>query len=83
MDNKLFHAWFSQEQKNICYGIAIRNASLLPIQVPVRSSCIYLTDDGKEIEITEVNDTLFDHSKNFKDSKYLGKVVKFLRYVRD
>ena len=79
MDNKQFHAWFSQEQKNICYLIAIGNTSIVSEYIP--PSCIYLTDEGKEIEITEVCDTLFDHSKIFKDSKYLGKVVKFIRYI--
>ena len=77
MDNKLFHAWFSQEQKNICSITRAGDAILLQDQVT--SSCIYLTDDGKEVEITEVTYTFFDHSKIFKDSKYLGKVVKFLR----
>jgi hypothetical protein len=76
MDDKQFHAWFSQKQKQINSKMCFDTVSK---QDKNSHSCIYLTDDGKEVEITEVSRTFFDHSKNFKDSKYLGKVVKFLR----
>ena len=80
MDDKQYHAWFSQKQKNIKVSIRDINVSK---QGKTSLSCIYLTDDGKEIEVTELARTLFDHSKNFKDSKYLGKVVKFIRCIYD
>ena len=41
---------------------------------------IYLTVDGKEVEVTEVIKNIPNHhEKNFSDSQYLGMVTKWLR----
>lgn len=38
---------------------------------------IYLTEDGKETEVTYIKDD--DHPHRFQDSIYRGKIVKWLR----
>lgn len=44
---------------------------------------IYLHEDGHEVITTEVTSNLENshHSKNFKDSHYLGKVQKWIKCV--
>lgn len=45
---------------------------------------VYLNEDGKEVITTEVSENenrINDHSKNFSDSKYLGIVTKWMQAV--
>ena len=68
------YGWFSQKQKNINrFG---RTADEV-------ASYIYLNEDGKKVEVTEVCSEMKneEHKKAFPDSKYLGIVVKFVRQV--
>ena len=75
-DNKEMYAWFSAIQKsNVLNPIRLQHCKYHKLHTN-----IYLTECGKEIEVTEVsynNDS--DHSKRFHDSIYLGKVVKWVR----
>ena len=73
---KEMHAWFSMIQKsNILDPVRLQHCKYHKLHTN-----IYLTDHGKEVEVTEVlynNDS--DHHKRFQDSRYIGKVVKWLR----
>ena len=75
-DNKEMYAWFSAIQKsNVLNSVKVKDCKYHKLHTN-----IYLTECGKEIEVTEVsynNDS--DHSKRFQDSIYLGKVVKWVR----
>ena len=86
-ENALFNGWFSQKQKNSRsaegynpFGSKINLYG--KVAAPALSS-IYLSVDGKEVEVTcvsksnkpPVNTTYFD------DLEYKGKFVKFIRSV--
>tara|TARA_B100000965_G_scaffold372559_1_gene362327 strand:+ start:1118 stop:1363 length:246 start_codon:yes stop_codon:yes gene_type:complete len=75
-DNKEMHAWFSTIQKNnILDPIRLQHCQYNNLHTN-----IYLTENDKEVEVTEItysNDN--DHPKRFQDSKYMGKVVKWVR----
>ena len=71
-NNMIRHAWFSQKQKEILYSIK-RDKYVKP------HTHIYLTLDGKEVEVTEVSVTKREHEKYFSDSVYLGQVKKWVR----
>ena len=75
-DNKEMYAWFSTIQKsNILKPVTLQNCKHDKLHTN-----IYLTEDGKEIEVTEVTYRKdYDHPKRFQDSIYMGKVVKWLR----
>ena len=75
-ESKILHGWFSQEQKECIYRSKNKED-----RKP--NTNIYLTVDGIEVEITEVCYEMYDHKKNFPDSKYLGKVTKWLRVHYD
>ena len=71
MTDNIRHAYFSQKQKEL--NILKQNRE------KKYHTNIYLTTDGNEVEITEVSKNYINHKKNFPDSIYLGKVVKWLR----
>ena len=75
-EEKEMYAWFSAIQKsNVLNPVRLQHCKYHKLHTN-----IYLTERGKEIEVTEVsynNDS--DHSKRFQDSIYLGKVVKWVR----
>jgi hypothetical protein len=78
---EIFNAWFSHTQKQNAHMRADANKKR-PI------SNIYLTENGKEIEVTEVEIEVTEvstkmntHGERFSDSIYLGKVVKWVRSV--
>tara|TARA_B100000683_G_C12081665_1_gene387146 strand:- start:256 stop:492 length:237 start_codon:yes stop_codon:yes gene_type:complete len=75
MTTIMSHAYFSQEQKD--------RILRKPISSKINDrphTNIYLTVDGREVEVTEVIKTKpNDHQKNFSDSQYLGMVTKWLR----
>ena len=68
------YGWFSQKQKNI------NRFGKIADEV---ASYIYLNEDNKEVEVTEVSSKMIneEHKKAFPDSKYIGIVVKFVRQV--
>ena len=73
---QILNAWFSQQQKSHQGPQPYNNKDK---KYPI--SNIYLTEDGKEIEITEVNKKMTNHGERFVDSKYLGTVVKWVRSI--
>ncbi len=69
------HAYFSQQQKEMI----LRKPRYSTINNTPHTN-IYLTVDGKEVEVTEViKDIPNHHETNFSDSQYLGMVTKWLR----
>ncbi len=69
------HAYFSQKQKEM---ILRRPRSTTINNTPHTN--IYLTVNGKEVEVTEVIKNIPNHHEtNFSDSQYLGMVTKWLR----
>lgn len=69
------HAYFSQQQKEMI----LRKPRSSTIDNTPHTN-IYLTVDGKEVEVTEViKDIPNHHETNFSDSQYLGMVTKWLR----
>ena len=70
----MYHAWFSNKQKqNIINKRTFKKYNSKP------HTNIYMTTDGREIEITEVSENMTDHSSRFSDSQYLGMVTKWVR----
>ena len=67
-----YYAWFSQIQKDNLYKYQYNN-KFNP------HTNIYQTNDGREVEVTEICSFKDNHKERFKDSIYLGKVVKWLR----
>ena len=75
MATTIRHAYFSQKQKEMI----LRKPRSITIDKSPHTN-IYLTVDGREVEVTEVIKTKPNHhEKNFSDSKYLGMVTKWLR----
>jgi len=69
------HAYFSQKQKEM---VLRRPRTSTTDKMPHTN--IYLTVDGREVEVTEVIKTKPNHhEKNFSDSQYLGMVTKWVR----
>jgi hypothetical protein len=66
---KEMYAWFSQIQKDRLY----KYNQYTP------HTNIYKTNDGREVEVTEICSYKDNHKERFNDSIYLGKVVKWLR----
>ena len=64
-----YYAWFSQIQKDRLYKYNQYNPH----------TNIYQTNDGREVEVTEICSYKDNHKERFNDSIYLGKVVKWLR----
>ena len=75
MTTTMRHAYFSQQQKDFI----LRKPSSSAFDNTPHTN-IYLTVDGREVEVTEVIKTKPNHhQKNFSDSQYLGMVTKWLR----
>jgi len=73
------HAFFSKIQKNS----AIEHNRRTNKQDPYNTN-IYLTTDGREVEVTEVcKDADSYNKKGFPDFVYLGQVTKWVRVVKD
>ncbi len=73
--NTVFLAYFSQKQKD---NIFRRPRSNTTDKQPHTN--IYLTVDGREVEVTEVTKNQYNqHQQNFSDSQYLGMVTKWVR----
>jgi len=75
MTTTMRHAYFSQKQKEM----VLRRPRSSTIDKTPHTN-IYLTVDGREVEVTEVIKTKPNHhEKNFSDSQYLGMVTKWVR----
>ncbi|MEE8479177.1 MAG: hypothetical protein V3S42_04130 [Candidatus Neomarinimicrobiota bacterium] len=69
------HAYFSQQQKE-----TILRKPRYSTSNNTPHTNIYLTVDGREVEVTEVIQNKPNHHEtNFSDSQYLGMVTKWLR----
>ena len=67
------HAFFSQKQKE---SILTKKQ----MQLEIKHTNIYLTTDGREVEVTEVcKDPDSYNKKGFPDFVYLGQVTKWVR----
>ena len=67
------HAFFSQKQKE---SILTKKQ----LQLEIKHTNIYLTTDGREVEVTEVCKDPDSYNKNsFPDFVYLGQVTKWVR----
>ena len=72
-ESKIMHGWYSNKQKNV---------SVKGDEKRTKSN-IYLTDKGKEVEVTEVCKVKDNYNiKAFTDAIYMGKVVKWVRSVK-
>ena len=72
----MYHAYFSQKQKDL----VLRRPRSSSTKDKRPHTNIYLTVDGKEVEITEIIKNIPNHhEKNFSDSQYLGMVTKWVR----
>ena len=88
-ENALFNGWFSQKQKNSRsaegynpFGSKINLYG--KVAAPALSS-IYLSVYGKEIEVTCVSKLNKPpvNTTYFNDLEYRGKLVKFIRSVKE
>ena len=71
------HAFFSQKQKE---SILTKKQ----LQLEIKHTNIYLTTDGREVEVTEVcKDPDSYNKKGFPDFVYLGQVTKWVRVKYD
>ena len=67
------HAFFSQKQKESTFARK-------QLQLEIKHTNIYLTTDGREVEVTEVCKYQDSYNKNsFPDFVYLGQVTKWVR----
>ena len=75
--HEIRHAFFSKTQKNIMKDH--RRSNKLDY-----NTNIYLTTDGREVEVTEVvKDANSYNKKSFPDFVYLGQVTKWVRVKYD
>ena len=74
----IYHAWFSKKQKELRVDL---KSKYNDIHKRNTKSNIYLSLDGIEVEITEVNKKMTNHSERFSDSQYLGKVSKWIKGI--
>ena len=75
------HAFFSKKQKEHLNDRNIRGSNG---QLRRDNTNIYLTTDGREVEVTEVCKEADSYNKKgFPDFVYLGQVTKWVRVVKD
>jgi len=77
--SNVYHAYFSQTAKNNRMNHKERFSSE-SFQNKVVLSNIYLSQEGKEVEITEVCQEKKEKF-NFEDMEYRGIVVKWIRTI--
>ena len=74
------HAFFSEEQKKRLF----ERKAIQDDKLERRYTNIYLTTDGREVEVTEVcKDADSYNKKGFPDFVYLGQVTTWVREVKD
>ena len=79
--HEIRHAFFSQKQKEY---ICDRNIRRPHEQMRRDHTNIYLTIDGREVEVTEVVKEADSYNKKgFPDFVYLGQVTKWVRVKYD
>ena len=78
--HEIRHAFFSKKQKESIFTKKIRSN-----EHPLREHTnIYLTTDGREVEVTQVcKDPDSYNKKSFQDFVYLGQVTKWVRLKYD
>ena len=76
--SNVYHAYFSQTAKNNRMNRKERSESFQNNRVVL--SNIYLSQEGKEVEITEVCQEKKEKF-NFEDEEYRGIVVKWIRTI--
>ena len=77
--HEICHAFFSQIQKENVRERKFHNSKL-----ERHYTNIYLTTDGREVEVTEVcKDADSYNKKGFPDFVYLGQVAKWVRVKYD
>ena len=76
--SNVYHAYFSQTAKNNRMNRKERSESFQNNRVVL--SNIYLSQEGKEVEITEVCQEKKEKF-NFEDMEYRGIVVKWTRSI--
>ena len=69
------HAWFSQKQFNNINDLSYPSDS----GKTKRPYIYYRNQEGKIIQITEVNHTSNQYPSNFDDPVYLGVVTRFYK----
>ena len=71
--HEIRHAFFSQKQKESTFARK-------QLELEIKHTNIYLTTDGREVEVTEVcKDPDSYNKKGFPDFVYLGQVTKWVR----
>ena len=74
------HAFFSKEQKKSLLERKMSRDG----KSERHGTNIYLTTDGREVEVTEVCKEADSYNKKvFPDFVYLGQVTKWVRVVKD
>ena len=75
--HEIRHAFFSQKQKESIFARK-------QLQLEIKHTNIYLTTDGREVEVTEVCKDPDSYNKiGFPDFVYLGQVTKWVRIKYD
>ena len=76
-NNKILHGWYSNKQKNQSKPRLHNDTG----KKQPRSN-IYLTENGEEVEVTEVCSEKDNYNtKTFTDAIYKGRVVKWIRSI--
>ncbi len=73
------HAFFSKEQKKSL----LERKMFRDGKSERHGTNIYLTTDGREVEVTEVCKDADSYKKRFPDFVYLGQVTKWVRVKYD
>ena len=77
--HEIRHAFFSKKQKESIFTKKFRSNEK---QTRPHTN-IYLTTDGREVEVTEVCKDADSYKKRFPDFVYLGQVTKWVRLKYD
>ena len=78
--HEIRHAFFSKKQKESIFTKKFRSNEK---QTRPHTN-IYLTTDGREVEVTEVCKNADSYNKKgFPDFVYLGQVTKWVRVFKD
>ena len=75
--HEIRYAFFSKKQKESIFARK-------QLELEIKHTNIYLTTDGREVEVTEVcKDPDSYNKKSFPDFVYLGQVTKWVRIKYD
>ena len=76
MAEKMWHAWYSQKQRETLKNTLIKNKN--GKQEKKYYAYVYLNKDNEEVLCTEVTTK---KKVSWDDAKYLGKVYKWVRSI--